>query len=1145
MNNLSLPFDQYQRYQAISEIIQSIGLEPGFTLADFGAGVEKLAGRFISGAEITYVDKAFTEDEADKNIQAKNILDMEITKDSFDIVISVDAFEHINAEERPQLLKNLYEAAKSYLILAAPFRTPMVKAFEGISNQNYKILTGENNEWLMEHMEQGLPDLDEVLDFYKQRQCSYAVMGNGNLTRWIKMLNFNLISLSYYNDTEISHALNEAYNAYVYPIDHQEPTYRKIILVSKTKTYAEKIISNLNINHHNESARMGEQAWDTIKAEIDHYMVYKKIANHEEEIKQRKSEIESYKNEIAELRCSGGMDVLTIQEKDNEIFELKQTVLQKKHVINGLNRENEDLNSASIKNNKELIRLTELLSEKKDTIREMEKKIAAQDTCVLQQKEHINRIQCEYDHKHYECDALRKSTSWRITSPIRVVGPISKKIITQTNEVLHLVLRKCYHSGFIPSALKVKIVDFLLRHAPFLFRGNLSAGDIKTKPDSPIKFPNGKATHTDYHEAAKKIRFDDSANPDVSIVLPVYGNVGYTINCLHSIMEMETRYAMEIIVVNDKPSDATIDVIASIPGVKLINNVNNLGFLRSCNAGAELARGEYLVFLNNDTEVIGGWLDELIGPLINNNEIGLVGSKLIYPDGKLQEAGGIIWKDGTGWNYGRFDDPEKPEYNYMREVDYCSGASIALFKELFLSIGGFDERYAPAYFEDADLAFAVREKGKKVVYQPLSQLIHFEGVSCGTDTDSGHKKYQIMNRHKFVDKWKAQLSKHFNPGENVPFARQRNLKKRLLIVDECTPTPDKDAGSVTAYFFMVILSGLGFQITFIPASNYLRMNKYTNDLQRIGIECIYAPYENKVRDHLSEKGDRYDVVLLYRADCANNHVDDVKKYCKNAFIIYDTVDLHYLRLERQAAIENTERIAKEALRYKEMELSVAKKVDATIVLSAAEKEIVSSEMGNNAKIYEIPLILDIPGSRNSFQNRSGIVFIGGFTHLPNVDAVTYFVRNIYPFIKEKIKDMAFYIVGSNAPKSIHALNNHDGVHVLGYVEDLDDVLDTIKLSVVPIRYGAGIKGKIGTSLSYGVPVVSTTVGAEGMGLKNNHDVLIQDKPENFADAVVELYRKHALWERLSKNGLAFVEERYSLAAGRKKLKRLLDSHLQM
>ncbi len=237
----------------------------------------------------------------------------------------------------------------------------------------------------------------------------------------------------------------------------------------------------------------------------------------------------------------------------------------------------------------------------------------------------------------------------------------------------------------------------------------------------------------------------------------------------------------EIIIADDVSTDATAELSKFTENVVICRNETNQGFLRNCNQAAKSARGKYIMFLNNDTQVTDGWLDSLVNLIESDPSIGMVGSKLVYPDGRLQEAGGILWSDGSGWNYGRLDDPEKPEYNYVKDVDYISGAAILLSNDLWKRIGGFDELFAPAYCEDSDLAFEVRKAGYRVVYQPLSKVIHFEGISNGTDVNgSGLKRYQVENSKKLKEKWAAEFScQSENNGNPDPFRARERSQERI------------------------------------------------------------------------------------------------------------------------------------------------------------------------------------------------------------------------------------------------------------------------------------------------------------------------------------------------------------------------------
>jgi GT2 family glycosyltransferase len=632
----------------------------------------------------------------------------------------------------------------------------------------------------------------------------------------------------------------------------------------------------------------------------------------------------------------------------------------------------------------------------------------------------------------------------------------------------------------------------------------------------------------DLDSAASGINLATSLQPVVSVIIPIYGKCDCTLRCLTSIAANPPSTPFEVIVVDDCSPDNSAEVLQRVDGIRLISNPENQGFIRSCNFGADAAHGEYLYFLNNDTEVTPGWLDELVRTFHEFPGTGLVGAKLVYPDGTLQEAGGIIWQDGSMCNFGRNQDSSLPVFNYAREVDYCSGASIMVPKALFEEIDGFDEHYLPAYCEDSDLALKIRDRGQRVIYQPLSVVVHYEGVTSGTDATQGAKAYQVENSKKLFARWQERLKYHQSPGTEVDRAKDRTAKRRVLVLDHCTPTPNQDSGSIDAFNLMMLLREMDFQVTFIPEDNFLYMPDYTPALQRAGIEVLYAPYYTSVKQHLKESGGRYDLAFLFRPVVVERHLKAIRKHSPQAKVLFHTVDLHYLRMSREAELFEDEVKRKAADEMKQRELAAIRAVDASSVVSTAELELLRQELPNE-RIHILPLIRDIRGTDKVFKDRRDVVFVGGYQHTPNVDAVQYFVNDVMPFLRRRLPGIRFYAVGSKSPAEIQALASED-VIVTGFVEDLPPLLDRMRVSVAPLRYGAGIKGKIGTAMAVGLPTVATSLAAEGMSLTHGENILVVDGAEAFSDAVVRLHEDESLWFDLSTAGLGFAEKAWGAEA---------------
>ncbi len=627
-----------------------------------------------------------------------------------------------------------------------------------------------------------------------------------------------------------------------------------------------------------------------------------------------------------------------------------------------------------------------------------------------------------------------------------------------------------------------------------------------------------------------------------SIIIPVYNHFPETLACLESIARHTTVPTFEVIVVDDASTDETRSLLEGRPNLIYLRNEENLGFIGSCNRGAAAARGDFLVFLNNDTVVTEGWLAALARTFRDFPDTGLAGAKLIYPDGRLQEAGGVIWRDASGWNYGRFDDPDHPRYNFAREADYCSGACVMVPRALFHRLGGFDTRYTPAYYEDTDLAFKIRHAGHKVIYQPLASIIHHEGLTSGQSLDSGVKAYQRVNQAKFRERWRDRLDRHSEPTTAVPRIIHHGdgvdpARGRVLVIDHRLPMPDQDCGSARMYEILRAIRRRGHHVTFVP-DNMASFPPYAQLLQGIGVELIHHPYYANLAAFLSRHGSEFDLAIISRADIASRHLFTVRLLAPRAKVVFDTVDLHFVREEREANHTQDPALREMVQKRKRQELQLARRSDLTLVVSPVEREILRQESpGLDVRILST-IYPSRKGSPPGPEDRRTIVFIGGFEHRPNVDAVLYFAKEIFPMVKARIPEAVFQVIGPSPTPEILELDGED-IQILGYVPDVDPYFDAARLTVAPLRYGAGVKGKVSQSMALGVPTVVSSIAAEGMYLEHGRNAMIADDPARFADAVIRVWSSPELWWRLSENGRGTVHTHFSVEAAGRQVDELL------
>jgi GT2 family glycosyltransferase/glycosyltransferase involved in cell wall biosynthesis len=616
--------------------------------------------------------------------------------------------------------------------------------------------------------------------------------------------------------------------------------------------------------------------------------------------------------------------------------------------------------------------------------------------------------------------------------------------------------------------------------------------------------------------------------PAVSIIIPVFNHLRHTVHCLESILAARIKSSFEIIVVNDGSSDATERLLALCPQIRSVKIEHNRGFIEACNRGAVAARGTYLLFLNNDTHVLDDWLDELSNTLESDSRIAIVGSQLISPNGVLQEAGGILLSDGSAFNYGVGADPLAPQYSYPRSVDYCSAASLMISRARFEELGRFDPEFSPAYAEDVDLAFRAREKGYDVVFQPFSKVVHFEGVTSGVDLAAGVKACQSRNLEKLRDRWSEKLSSHGSPGVDLDRERDRGVHGRILVVDSCFPTPDRDAGSMVADAWLRALLELGYHVTFLAVDQFAHVPTYTERLVRMGVCCPTAPYESSASDFVLRHANQFDGVVVNRYTCAAAVYDALDRAGSNIPRLFLPIDLHHLREARLAELEGNIKGRIESISTQYEELKAVSRSALVCVHSTVERELLNKAVPH-IPVEVSPIFVPLARGRRSYEERAHLCFIGGFRHPPNSDAVTYFVKEVWPLVSARLPGVLFKIAGSHLTQEIECLAS-DTVEVIGFVEDVGSLLNSVRLTVAPLRYGAGVKGKVCMSIASGVPVVGTQTAFEGMSLSLGTEVLCGSSPTELADQIVRVYSDRALWMAVADAGFEYARRELSLEA---------------
>jgi GT2 family glycosyltransferase len=712
-----------------------------------------------------------------------------------------------------------------------------------------------------------------------------------------------------------------------------------------------------------------------------------------------------------------------------------------------------------------------------------------------------------------ERDAIYSSTSWKVTAPLRRAGRLVRRLRGLPD--VEVTAPPVPDEAVSEAAPVPPVVP---EPTPVPEPPSPSTTPAAPEPTLPV------FVRSLLGDPASTLTFPRTEHPDVSIVLVTFNKVEHTYACLESVLAHGGEVPYELIVVDNASHDRTSELLSRLRNVTVVRNDANLGFGRACNQAAERARGAYLLLLNNDAELAAGCLSALLETARGDPRCGAVGGRLVLPDGRLQEAGNILWRDGTAESYGRgAEDPFAPEFSYRREVDFCSGALLLVRRDLFEKLGGFDDRYAPAYYEDVDLCMGLRDLGYRVLYEPGATARHVEHGSSSVELAT---RLTERNHSRFVEKWGEVLGSQLAASPaNRPRGRERVSRPRVLVVDDRIPTSDVGSGYPRSHALLRLFREHDYPVTLFPSYDPTPHQPWLRNLQRDGVEVISDG--RSFGEFAAARPGLYDVVFVSRPHNFSTVRRDLERSFPNAVVVYDAEALYFVReqLASQVSEGRSPENREPALRQQQ-ELDLLRFAHLVVAVSDRERRLLehaAPDLKGQVAVWGHPVAAR-PTPR-PFAERGDLLFLGSFfaPGSPNVDALAYFVTEVLPLVPPHL-DCRLQVVGYGAREVVGHLAS-ERVQVVGYAEDLTPHYDAARVFVVPHRYSAGIPLKLCEAMGRGVPAVVSDLTAAQLGVADGREVLVGRTSAEMAARIVELYTDEALWSRVRANALDFARRR--------------------
>jgi GT2 family glycosyltransferase len=741
----------------------------------------------------------------------------------------------------------------------------------------------------------------------------------------------------------------------------------------------------------------------------------------------------------------------------------------------------------------------------------------------------VDRLEAEHRALAAHLEAVLSSTFWRISWPIRAALERNPQTRRAFRRIADLMWRSVTFRLFRRLTLRRRAV-------------------VVQKPDHVILGPNEKVNFTaqaqvnlnKFLTAGLRLVFPITESPDLSVVIVLWNQAHLTLCCLQALLA-QSGLTFEVVLVDNASNDRTAELLSRIEGARVINSAVNEGFLVGCNRGVAAARGRCILLLNSDAFVRPGAVAAAAAALDSSPDVGAVGARLVLPSGRLQEAGSIIWSDATTSGYGRGTDPESGEVMFRRDVDYCSAAFLLTPRALWNRLGGLDELYVPAYYEEADYCMRLRGAGYRVLYEPSAVVDHYEFGSEAKQGDAisacRHNRKRFRARY-----WDKLLLDHLPPADrNLLAARERLsvAKRRLLIIDNEVPLRTLGSGYPRARAILIETALAGWSVTLFPMHKIDVQWEKTRAELPWEIEIISGRGATSLVNFLQERCGHYDAVIVSRPDNMKLLRSVIREHAHlldGTRLIYDAEALFAMRditldaISGRPHADATARIA--------AEISLTQGVDAVVCVSETEADLYRKHQ--NAPVYVLSHPTELAVNPPPFEQREGLLFVGRLLEqaAPNWQGLLWFVRECWPRIRTKLPGVTLIVSGHLHPE--HAELEAPGIDLAGPVGDLRPLYNAARVFVAPVRFAAGLPIKILEATGAGLPTVGTKLMARQLRWMPGAEIAAEDDPAAFAEAVVSLYENEAAWRAMRAAACKRLEQEHNASLFRKRMRTLLN-----